>query len=120
VSGPVDVGSAPPPAAGQATPILWAPALFATCIGLPLLGLSALLGLFASVLAHAGFYCPPGTICLAPSPTERLVNLAEFLLPLVLGLALLVFTWRESFRGHRVASWALAAGTIVAGILSVV
>jgi hypothetical protein len=37
---------------------------------------------------------------------------------LVLGIALLGFTWRQSLHGHRFASWVLALGTIATGVLA--
>jgi hypothetical protein len=92
--------------------------LFATCIGLPLLGLGFLMGLLGVALAHSDAWCPRGTICLEPSRSEVLVNLTVWLVPLVLGLALLGFTWRQSLRGHRRSSWVLAVGTIAAGVLA--
>jgi hypothetical protein len=118
VSGPVDVGPARHPAAEETPPVQWAPALLATCIGLPLLGLRFLMGVFGLALMHSGAWCPRGTICLEPSRHELLANLTVWLVPLVLGIALLGCTWRQSLHGHRLSSWVLALGTIATGVLA--
>jgi hypothetical protein len=120
VSGPVDIGPARTPDAAPAPQVQWAPAVFATCIGLPLLALSLLMGLLSVALVHSALACPPGVVCLWPSRNDRLVHLAVFLVPQVLGLTMLLFTWRHSLRGQRLASWVLASGTILAGVLSLV
>lgn len=99
--------------------VRWGPAITATFVSLPLLGLSLLGWVMALVLSpQAQTYLAPDVTVIQPSGLEIAVGVARHVLPILLGVGLLVLTWLFAARGDARRAWACAAGAAVTGIVA--
>lgn len=97
--------------------VLLIPALLATCLGGALLGLSALSMTIGQLLARS-FDLPAGVTYLPPSSSDRAINIVRELAPLVVGVGLLILTWRYRARGRVWATWLCAVAAVLVSVVA--
>ena len=99
--------------------VQWGPAIIATFVSLPLLGLYLLGWVMAVVLSpEAPVHQTPEVTVIRPSGLDIAVGVARHVLPVLLGAGLLVLTWRFAARGDARRAWACAVGAVVIGIVA--
>ncbi len=99
--------------------VQWGPAITATFVSLPLLGLSLLGWVMALVVSpQAQAHQAPEVTVIQPSGLDIAVGVARHVLPILLGAGLLVLTWRFAARGDARKTWACAVAAVVIGIVA--
>ena len=99
--------------------VQWGPAITATFVSLPLLGLSLLGWVMALVMSpEVQARLAPDVTVIQPSGPDFGVGVARHVFPILLGVGLVVLTWRFAVRGNARKAWACAAGAVGIGIVA--
>jgi hypothetical protein len=100
---------------------LLVPAVLATCLGGALLALSLLLLIVGELVGHSALGRPPaGMTYIPPSGSDQAMSAAQELGPIVVGVGLLLLTWRYRGRGRVWATWVCAVAMVLVSVAALV
>lgn len=92
---------------------LTVPVVVATCLGLAMLVLGVGQWLLAEVLFHSGqLGISSGVDSISPSASEKVSVVFQHVWPVVVGVGLLVLTWRLRGQGLPRATWVAAVASV--------